>query len=103
MAYNYQFSGDIKGTRIVKDGTYTYSKNKGYNEPKVAEEFSYYIDAMVDSTNGRAVEKLYSDSSKAQILGVSAVDFENSRHMNVEYENDKGVCRVTQFMSTLMD
>jgi len=55
MSYNYQLSGQITGTEIVKDGTYNYSKAKGYDEPKVEREFSYYTQAKVDSTNQRAV------------------------------------------------
>ena len=35
MAYNYQISGHITGTEIVRDGSYSYSKAKGYDEAKV--------------------------------------------------------------------
>lgn len=55
MSYNYILSGDIEGTEIVKDGTYSYSKEKGYVEPKVAREFAYHTQIKVDSKNERAV------------------------------------------------
>lgn len=94
----------IRGTQIVKDGTYTYSKNKGYNEPKVAQEFSYYTEAKTDSTHGMAAQSLWSDTDKSELLSRSSIDFNNSRLMNVEYdEHGQAVCTVTQFMSTLMD
>ena len=45
----------MKGTEIVKDGTYSYSKEKGYVEPKKEQAFSYYTKIKVDSKNERAI------------------------------------------------
>ena len=42
MTYNYQVSGLLQGTRIVKDGTYHYSKAAGYVEGEKEEEFSFF-------------------------------------------------------------
>jgi len=35
VSYNYILSGSMTGSEIVKDGTYSYSKDKGYHEPRV--------------------------------------------------------------------
>ena len=35
ISYNYILSGQMTGTEIVKDGTYSYSKAKGHVEHKV--------------------------------------------------------------------
>eukprot|EP00353_Schmidingerella_taraikaensis_P011552 CAMPEP_0185569690 /NCGR_PEP_ID=MMETSP0434-20130131/2234_1 /TAXON_ID=626734 ORGANISM="Favella taraikaensis, Strain Fe Narragansett Bay" /NCGR_SAMPLE_ID=MMETSP0434 /ASSEMBLY_ACC=CAM_ASM_000379 /LENGTH=63 /DNA_ID=CAMNT_0028184555 /DNA_START=163 /DNA_END=354 /DNA_ORIENTATION=+ len=63
MSYNYILSGSMEGSEIVKDGTYSYSKDKGYIEPKVEKAFSYYTKIKVDSKNERAVQKLWTNSS----------------------------------------
>ena len=55
ISYNYELSGWMKGTEIVKDGTYSYSKEKGYVEPKKEQAFSYYTKIKVDSKNERAI------------------------------------------------
>lgn len=99
MSYNYVVSGHITGSEIVKDGTYTYSKAKGYNEPKVEREFSYYAQVKVDSKNKRAVQRLWTDETRQVLLSTSAMDFENARLMFVEHEEPglPGHCKVYQF------
>ena len=62
MSYNYQLMGYLRGTEIVKDGTYTYSKGKGYNEPKVEQNFEYYTVVKVDTNKKRAMQTLWVDS-----------------------------------------
>ena len=106
MSYNYLVSGTISGTEIVKDGTYSYSRGKGYDEPEIDQTFEYYTQLKVDSENGRAVQKLWTDATRAVPLSTSAIDFENARMMFVEYKNGRegpGECRVVQFSDTLMD
>ena len=85
MSYNYQLSGEIKGSEIVKDGTYSYSKEKGYVEPKVLQEFAYYTQIKVDSKNERAVQKLWADSSKTELMSINAIDYKNSRLLKVDF------------------
>ena len=99
ISYNYQLSGFIQGSEIVKDGTYTYSRGKGYNEPKVEQQFSYYTHIKVDSKNQRAIQRLWADETREQLLSTSAVDFANARLMFVEYEDEHlpGLCKVYQF------
>jgi len=103
MSYNYVLAGDIKGSEIVKDGTYSYSKEKGYVEPKVERDFSYHTRIKVDSKNERAVQKLWKDAEKTELLAVNAIDFKNARFMKVEYEGNPGYrigkCKIYQFIS----
>lgn len=54
----------MKGSEVVKDGTYSYSKTKGYHEPKVEQQFRYYTLMKADAKNDRAVQKLWTDDSK---------------------------------------
>ena len=96
MSYNYQLSGYVTGKEIVKDGTYSYSRNKAYDEPRVEQEFSYYTTVKVDSKNLRAVQRLYRDETRQELISASAMDFANARLMFVEYEEGKmpGLCKV---------
>ena len=85
VSYNYQLSGYISGSEIVKDGTYSYTRDKGYNEPKVEQQFSYYTQVKVDSKNKRAVQRLWVDDTREELISTSAVDFANARLMFVDY------------------
>ena len=109
MAYNYQVSGEIRGKQVVKDGTYSYSKDKGMVEPLTEKDFSYYTVVKVDSKNQRAVQLLYSDSSMRVPISTNAMDFKNARLMMIE-RSEPGTnsgqpdrCQVLQFRDTLMD
>ena len=62
MSYNYQLMGYLRGTEIVKDGTYSYSRSKGYNEAKIEQKFEYYTLVKVDSNKQRALQTLWVDS-----------------------------------------
>ncbi len=64
MSYNYIISGYMKGSEVVKDGTYSYSKTKGYHEPKVEQQFRYYTLMKADAKKDRAVQKLWTDDTK---------------------------------------
>ena len=89
MTYNYQVSGLLRGTRIIKDGSYTSSKAKGYNEGEKEEEFSYFQEVKVDSRGNRASQKLWVDESKTDLIAHQSVDFAHSRVYNAEL-NDAG-------------
>jgi len=107
MSYNFILSGDIKGSEIVKDGTYSYSKDKGYEEPKVERDFSYHTKIKVDSKNERAVQTLWKDSKRKERLAVNAIDYRNARLLKVTYEGQPGFrtgkCTIYQFADALMN
>jgi hypothetical protein len=75
MSYNYILSGYIQGSEVVKDGTYSYSKDKGYHEPKVEQQFQYYTLLKTDAKNDRAVQKLWANDKRETLLAVNAIDF----------------------------
>ena len=108
MSYNYLLSGTIEGSEIVKDGTYSYSKDKGYVEPKVEKAFSYYTQIKVDSKNGRAVQHLWKDSARSELLSINAIDFTNARLLKVDYRVQEdalakvGKCTIFQFSDSMM-
>ena len=61
--------------------------------------FSYYTHIKVDSKNQRAIQRLWADETREQLISTSAVDFANARLMFVEYEDEHapGLCKVYQF------
>lgn len=106
ISYNYILSGSMKGTEIVKDGTYTYSKDKGYDEPKVEKTFSYHTQIKVDSKNDRAIQHLWQDEKRDKLLSINAIDFNNARMLVVNYMGDDvtrgGKCKIYQFSESMM-
>lgn len=83
----------------MKDGTYSYSKDKGYVEAKVEKPFTYFTQIKVDSTNERAVQKIWNDATLAEPISTAAIDFQNARMMIVDYEEGTkpGLCKIYQY------
>ena len=75
MTYNYQVSGLLRGTQIVKDGTHSYSKDKGYKEGQMEKQFSYFQEIKVDSRGNRASQKLWVDETQSELIAHQVVDF----------------------------
>ena len=94
MTYNYQVSGLLQGTQIVSDGTFSYSKAKGYREGQIEKQFSYFQEIKVDSRGNRASQKLWTDETQSELIAHQVVDFAHSRMYSAEM-NDAGAlqCR----------
>ena len=94
----------MSGTRIVKDGTYHYSKEHGHREGEKEEEFSFYQEIKVDSRGNRASQKLWTDDTQQELVAHQAADFANSRVMTVDVDERGALhCTIFQFARTLAD
>ena len=69
MTYGYEISGTLKGVKVEESHTYSYSKDKGYQEGEAQlESFEYFTEVKVDARGNRAMQTLYPTADKTEMI-----------------------------------
>ena len=80
MTYGYETGGLMKGFMVEEDSVYSYTKAGGHKEPaKHLVPFEYFTEVKVDGRGDRALQTLYTDKSKQEMVHSINLDFRNAR------------------------